>query len=230
MSMLLKSVLPIPFRPGKETARDSRPFMEKEGVDVLSKAAEVIFDTGCHISELRSIGVLTLGLMFLVCWQIRRTVQRSTHGDWWVLSEPATTAANICLFPPLFFFSGLYYTDVLSTFVVLLAYWALTWRLYGGHSKKHNMVSGLVIYVVGVIALAMRQTNIFWVGIFLAGLEWECACERNNNPMPFDLSEVGKPNDGLITGFLNWISYLYKGYALGRLHNPPTSWSGPFGM
>lgn len=228
--MLLKSVLPISFWPGKGWPRDSRPFVEKEGVDVLSKAAGAIFDTGCHISELRSLGVLILGLMFLVCWQIRRTVQTRAGDDWWLFSEPAATAANICMFPPLFFFSGLYYTDVLSTFVVLLAYWALLWRMNGGRSKKHNMASGLLVYVIGVAALAMRQTNIFWVGIFLAGLEWECACERINNPMPFDLSEVGEPNYGSLTGLSNYISYLYKGYAGGKLHNPPTNLSGPFGM
>ena len=122
--------------------------MEKEGVDVLSKAAETIFDAGCHITELRSIGVLTLGLTFMVCWQIRRIVQpnsntRSGDDGWWALSEPVATAANICLFPLLFFFSGLYYTDVLSTFVVLLAYWAHLWRTRAAMSKKHNLLSGM---------------------------------------------------------------------------------------
>ena len=227
--MLLKSVLPISFWPGKEAPRDARSFVEKEGVDVLSKAAEAIFDTGCHITELRSIGVLTLGLIFLVCWRIRRTVQKSTRGDWWPLSEPAATAANICMFPPLFFFSGLYYTDVLSTFVVLLAYWALTWRMYGGDSKKHNMLSGVLVYCIGVIALTMRQTNIFWVGIFLAGLEWEWACEGSLDEGTISLDLKQTWERGSKKGWLHGIAYFYKLYARGKLSNPPTSWSGPFG-
>ena len=228
--MLHKSVLPISFWPGKKAPRDARPFVEKEGVDVLSKAAEAIFDKGCHIAELRSIGILTLGLMFLVCWQIRANLSRMRRYDWWALSEPAATAANICMFPPLFFFSGLYYTDALSTFVVLLAYWALKWRMYGGVSKMHNMLSGVLLYCIGVIALTMRQTNIFWVGIFLAGLEWEWACEGSldGRAMSLDIKKTWDYRSK--KGFLEDVSHFYRCYARGRLHNPPTHWSGPFGM
>jgi alpha-1,2-glucosyltransferase len=67
---------------------------------------------------------------------------------------------NIALFPPLFFFSGLFYTDVLSTAVVL--------KMYRHFLQKR---SGLWLYVTGFVALTMRQTNVFWTAVFLGGLE-----------------------------------------------------------
>jgi alpha-1,2-glucosyltransferase len=70
------------------------------------------------------------------------------------------TAFNIALFPPLFFFSGLFYTDVLSTCMVL--------RMYRLSLQRKGSVW---LYVAGILALTMRQTNIFWVAVFLGGLE-----------------------------------------------------------
>ena len=70
------------------------------------------------------------------------------------------TAFNIALFPPLFFFSGLFYTDVLSTCAVL--------RMYRLFLQRKGL---LWLYLAGSLALTMRQTNIFWVAIFLGGLE-----------------------------------------------------------
>jgi alpha-1,2-glucosyltransferase len=78
----------------------------------------------------------------------------------------AHTALNISLFPPLFFFSGLYYTDVLSTLVVLAAY-----TTYLNQRRTQNyLISSLVTVNIGVLALLFRQTNIFWVAVFPAGL------------------------------------------------------------
>jgi alpha-1,2-glucosyltransferase len=94
----------------------------------------------------------------------------------WVISnwsknvsyETLHTAVNIALFPPLFFFSGLFYTDILSTCLVLRAY-----RLFLERKGAYkNSSDGLTtLYLTGMIALTMRQTNIFWVAIFLGGLE-----------------------------------------------------------
>lgn len=72
---------------------------------------------------------------------------------------------NICLFPPLFFFYGLYYTDVISTLVVLCAY-----RL------DSDIESNNFLFVaMGLVSLSMRQTNIFWISIFCGGLK---VCRR----------------------------------------------------
>ena len=69
------------------------------------------------------------------------------------------TVANILLFPPLFFFYGLYYTDVLSVLSILLTY------LLHLQNKQHGVV------VAGLASLAFRQTNVFWVAIYLGGLQ-----------------------------------------------------------
>lgn len=78
------------------------------------------------------------------------------------------TVLNICLFPPLFFFSGLYYTDILALLAVVEAYnWSLKWSSENGYSVL-NMLGFLAF---GLAALVCRQTNIFWVSVFLGGLQ-----------------------------------------------------------
>lgn len=71
------------------------------------------------------------------------------------------SSVNIAIFPPLFFFSGLYYTDVVSTLLVLLTYY-----LHMTRSPRP------LIFLSGLASLSLRQTNIFWVAIFLGGLEF----------------------------------------------------------
>ena len=68
-------------------------------------------------------------------------------------------ALNICLFPPLFFFYSLYYTDVLSVGLVLNAYADF-------HRRRHVRV-----LLASIAALTFRQTNIFWTAVYLGGLE-----------------------------------------------------------
>ncbi|KAK4231016.1 DIE2/ALG10 family-domain-containing protein [Podospora fimiseda] len=81
---------------------------------------------------------------------------------------PIHTAVNIALFPVLFFFTGLYYTDVVSTFAVLLAYYI---HLHRMHPGVPSHLSSIATITVGVFALFMRQTNIFWVVGYIGGLE-----------------------------------------------------------
>ena len=68
-------------------------------------------------------------------------------------------AVNISLFPPLFFFTSLYYTDVLSVQIVLLHHLFARERYQGAGSA-------LPILLVGLVALLFRQTNLFWVAVF----------------------------------------------------------------
>ncbi|KAJ5618232.1 Dol-P-Glc:Glc(2)Man(9)GlcNAc(2)-PP-Dol alpha-1-2-glucosyltransferase [Penicillium herquei] len=76
---------------------------------------------------------------------------------------------NICLFPPLFFFSALYYTDIVALLVVVEAY---NWDLKRTNTSGiTSFLSTLVFLVTGLAALACRQTNIFWVSAFLGGLQ-----------------------------------------------------------
>jgi alpha-1,2-glucosyltransferase len=76
-------------------------------------------------------------------------------------------AINICLFPPVFFFAALYYTDIASLLFVLLSYHA---SLLVSGETGHSW--GLVVLQIfyAVLALLFRQTNVFWVGVFPIGL------------------------------------------------------------
>lgn len=76
-------------------------------------------------------------------------------------------AANICLFPPLFFFTTLYYTDVSST-VAVCAFHVYMTKVYG--SGAVGLQQQIALVLLGYLALSFRQTNIFWVSIFPAGL------------------------------------------------------------
>ena len=135
---------------------------------------------GCDIRALRLLNALAIFLVFLISYTIQRllrvrnnTTMRS-HG---IPGEASLTfdstflphvhsAFNIALFPPLFFFSALYYTDVVSTLTVLFAYVA-----YLESSRSNwSLLGNFNIVALGVIALFFRQTNIFWVAVFPAGL------------------------------------------------------------
>jgi alpha-1,2-glucosyltransferase len=87
----------------------------------------------------------------------------------------------VWLFPPLFFFSGLYYTDVQSAFWTLLAY-----RSYLKYEKSNfsSWSDASLQVVLGVIALFFRQTNIFWVAVFPAGLALISSATRISTRTP----------------------------------------------
>lgn len=71
----------------------------------------------------------------------------------WVLALETLT---LTLLPPLYFFSFLYYTDIVSiTFVLAMVYYSL---------KQRYLWSS----VFGLGSVLMRQTNIVWVGIIFA--------------------------------------------------------------
>ncbi|EGY16729.1 alpha-1,2 glucosyltransferase ALG10 [Verticillium dahliae VdLs.17] len=78
------------------------------------------------------------------------------------------TGVNIALFPVLFFFSGLYYTDVVSTLVVLVAYVNHMNRV---GRPANGVLNDIYTITLGVSALSLRQTNIFWVVVYMGGLE-----------------------------------------------------------
>ncbi|XP_055549757.1 putative Dol-P-Glc:Glc(2)Man(9)GlcNAc(2)-PP-Dol alpha-1,2-glucosyltransferase [Wyeomyia smithii] len=62
---------------------------------------------------------------------------------------------SLALLPPLYFFSHLYYTDVLSVTMVLA-------MIYFSIQEKNNWGA-----LMGSLAVLMRQTNIVWVGFVL---------------------------------------------------------------
>ncbi|KAJ8118650.1 hypothetical protein OPT61_g412 [Boeremia exigua] len=146
---------------------------------------------GCSTRALRVQNVLALTFIFFKVLQIRRVIQprgytQRTAEDFngkasedtpkelsGVIEEGQTplstalTAFNITSFPPLFFFGALYYTDVMSTAAVLISYQAF---LEATAKPRRTLNDELVAVISGVVALFFRQTNIFWVAVFPAGL------------------------------------------------------------
>jgi alpha-1,2-glucosyltransferase len=72
------------------------------------------------------------------------------------------SALNIVLFPPLFFFSALYYTDVASTLSVVVFYW---YFLKGLPEERPSVVRIVVQVLLGLVSLMFRQTNVFWIAV-----------------------------------------------------------------
>lgn len=75
----------------------------------------------------------------------------------------------IVVFPLFFFFSGLYYTDLLGVVLVLAAY--VAWNASGQTHGRTKLVYQALHLVTGLLALGARQTNVFWVAVFLGGLQ-----------------------------------------------------------
>lgn len=86
------------------------------------------------------------------------------------------TVLNICMFPPIFFFSGLYYTDLAALLIVLYTYaqdlqrYSNPTQSHPGEPRKFFPRRVIRLVVLGLTSLSFRQTNIFWVAVFLGGL------------------------------------------------------------
>ncbi|KAL2355559.1 alpha-1,2 glucosyltransferase-like protein alg10 [Cryomyces antarcticus] len=99
--------------------------------------------------------------------RIKRDHRPSQHSRLQATLYQGHTALNVALFPPLFFFSALYYTDVASTLLVLLSYYHF---IKSYHDGGPGLVSNVLTVLYGTTSLLFRQTNIFWVALFPAGL------------------------------------------------------------
>ena len=148
------------------------------GLYILSylflKTKHLIFtESACGLVDLRWLNVLVASFIIPVqVWDLSTKLpRRYSQSD----ARSFHAVMNICLFPVLFFFSGLYYTDVCSVSFVLGAYqYHLRSRLDASTS------SNLGTFVLGLYSLLMRQTNVFWVGIFFAGLSAVLHVKRIN--------------------------------------------------
>ncbi|KAK5171057.1 glucosyltransferase [Saxophila tyrrhenica] len=118
---------------------------------------------GCDIFWLRSLNVFCLvALQAVVTWTY--PLRKPGGYDHWASQH---SALNVTLFPPLFFFAALYYTDVPSTLSVLIFYWLF---LHFSGPRKFSPLRTPALVLSGISSLFFRQTNIFWVAIFPAGL------------------------------------------------------------
>lgn len=155
------------------------------------------------VDELRSTNLAAAAI--ILPWRLQTLLdllrkERNTRpsGAW--LSH---TVLNICLFPPLFFFSGLYYTDILALLVVIEAYiWDIKRSDPNGSKKAvsdalygHLSLQTLAFVAIGCIALVFRQTNIFWVSVFMGGLQVVRTIRQNTKPCgrtrPFEIMANG---------------------------------------
>jgi alpha-1,2-glucosyltransferase len=121
----------------------------------------------CSIATLRATNAGFLVINAISVYTILKTLYCSSRRAGNTALNYAHIAANVCLFPPLFFFSGLYYTDIQSARYVLLAYQQFC------KSRQENFKNGHTVFLqilYGFMALLFRQTNIFWVAVFPAGL------------------------------------------------------------
>ncbi|KAH9209790.1 DIE2/ALG10 family-domain-containing protein [Leptodontidium sp. 2 PMI_412] len=182
----------------------------------------------CSPAVLRSFNVFALIMVFSYACDCRaliaRTKSRGTPGlrdasiafrmqSWAYAHQKISpdeihTALNVALFPLLFFFSGLFYTDVLSTCVVLRVYRLFLER----RGAYQNTSEGLVwLYLTGVVALWMRQTNIFWVAVFMGGSEVVRTIDTNQTPNP---ASEGTPHTWRDIGV-----FYFKRYTRGQIHD-----------
>ena len=127
------------------------------------------------------------------------------------------TSFNIALFPLLFFFSGLYYTDVVSTAVVVGAFLNHLKRVGRDHSST---LSDLLTIALGVLALFMRQTNVFWVVVYMGGLE---AVHAVKTLRPGRVDQPFMKTMGEQLRFFAWR------YSVGDIHDLPLSQAWPDG-
>lgn len=76
---------------------------------------------------------------------------------------------NVILFPLLFFFSALFYTDLFSVFTVVLN--QTLWTAGSSTEGVKKFLFQTLHLIAGLLSLSARQTNIFWVAVYLGGLQ-----------------------------------------------------------
>ncbi|KAL1862797.1 glucosyltransferase [Diaporthe australafricana] len=144
-------------------------------VSVLIHRALWFMNGGCSETSLRMTNWFSIIVLIFTAVDCRRLIEKRLGERGESRSRTSSlsfhaihTGMNIGLFPLLFFFSALYYTDVFSTLMVLFAFQNHLERV--GPQGKSWRKDFFVVFL-GVAALFMRQTNVFWVVVFMGGLE-----------------------------------------------------------
>lgn len=128
---------------------------------VRSRCTTKGFELGTE--ELRFMNFLLLYWLLLALYLWTAVTKREVHHDAVMQRE-----FSIVLFPLFFFFSGLYYTDLLSALTVVVTY--VFWSASQKSSASPALYQSLHL-VSGLAALATRQTSVFWVAVYLGGLQ-----------------------------------------------------------
>ncbi|KAL1870563.1 hypothetical protein VTK73DRAFT_2538 [Phialemonium thermophilum] len=189
------------------------------GLYYLSVLHNRILGYACTTESFRYINCLGIVLVDRLAWLCRESLEGRSQLTTSSLSPLSLyadhSAVNIALFPPLFFFSGLYYTDVLSTAVVLGAYYDHLRRL---RHLQTGWIQDLWTLLLGIVALSMRQTNVFWVVVYMGSMEAIHAL-KSLKPRP-----AGKPK---FSSLVELCGFYLRRYSLGDIHDPPLSLAQP---
>ncbi|KAI6865037.1 hypothetical protein KC338_g5049 [Hortaea werneckii] len=119
---------------------------------------------GCNLAALRLTNVLGLALLAAAVYVSYQTRSLHTRQERGLFQH---SALNMVLFPPLFFFSALYYTDIWSTLSVVVFYV----QMVNAHRSNMKATERFVrLVALGLISLTFRQTNVFWVTVFPAAV------------------------------------------------------------
>lgn len=184
-------------------------------VSVLIHRALWFMNGGCSETSLRMTNWVAIIVLIFTAIDCRRLIETQLAERAGGRSRPSSlsfhaihTGMNIGLFPLLFFFSALYYTDVFSTLMVLFAFQNHLERLGPKGTPWRN---DLFVVFLGVASLFMRQTNVFWVVVFMGGLKAVEAAKDVPAIKP------QSPNEG---DLLANIRYFAWRSSLGEIHDP----------
>ncbi|KAI2607228.1 glycosyltransferase family 59 protein [Hypoxylon fragiforme] len=193
------------------------------GLYALTILANTLSAFPCSVYHLRLFNVEVISYLSLVATICKARLERSKSGEAQSSHSCSAysiwTGINVALFPVLFFFSGLYYTDIISTFVVLLAYANHLGRV---SQAKTSFANDVYTIILGLLALCMRQTNIFWVVVYMGGQEVVHSIKAIRPK-----SVVPTPAFATLSAQIRFYAWRYS---LGEIHDPPAGLSNPIDL
>lgn len=151
---------------------DGDPLTDSWKRYLISYLFSKVRSDACTVFFLRAQNALVVSL--LLPYVVKNICEHLHPGADSIDLYATWTAVNVSLFPILFFFSALYYTDIGATFWVLVCYLLYLERRRFTSSfllPRNPIVRDVALVGSSLVALFFRQTNIFWVAIFPAALE-----------------------------------------------------------
>ncbi|XP_018015962.1 dol-P-Glc:Glc(2)Man(9)GlcNAc(2)-PP-Dol alpha-1,2-glucosyltransferase [Hyalella azteca] len=136
---------------GQFIKSDKTIFKDKDVVKNKDVSESGEDDTICSVLMLRLVNVLVAPCILLTLHSLMCFMHGTQSSEWSCLGA----SVSMVLLPPLFWFYSLYYTEPLSTMLVLIMV------LLFCH-KNHNMAAA-----IGAVSILARQTNIVWVLLLL---------------------------------------------------------------
>lgn len=121
-------------------------------------------DFTASTSEWRFTNVLLLYVLLVALYVLAAVGRRPVNHESILQRE-----FSVILFPLIFFFSGVYYTDLFSVFTVVLT--QICWSASTSTRGPGKVLFQLLHLVAGLVSLTARQTNIFWVAVYFGGLQ-----------------------------------------------------------